>query len=113
MRIGVFVGAATADLMSLDDLIGRIKQAEDDGFDSFWVPHISARGYDALTVLALAGVQTSRDRTGGWRGAHVSATPGGDGATGDDHGGGEQRPFCAGYWPLSPAGHRGQFWAVI
>ncbi len=64
MRIGVFVGAATADLMSLDDLIGRIKQAEDDGFDSFWVPHISARGYDALTVLALAGVQTSRIELG-------------------------------------------------
>ncbi len=64
MRIGVFVGASTADLMSLDDLIGRIKQAEDDGFDSFWVPHISARGYDALTVLALAGVQTSRIELG-------------------------------------------------
>ena len=64
MRIGVFVGASTADLMSLDDLIGRIKQAEDDGFDSFWVPHISARGYDALTVLALAGMQTSRIELG-------------------------------------------------
>ena len=64
MRIGVFVGASTADLMSLDDLIGRIKQAEADGFDSFWVPHISARGYDALTVLALAGAQTSRIELG-------------------------------------------------
>ena len=64
MRIGVFVGASTADLMSLDELIGRIKQAEADGFDSFWVPHISARGYDALTVLALAGVQTSRIELG-------------------------------------------------
>ena len=64
MRIGVFVGASTADLMSLDELIGRIKQAEADGFDSFWVPHISARGYDALTVLALAGAQTSRIELG-------------------------------------------------
>ena len=64
MRIGVFVGASTADLMSLDELVGRIKQAEDDGFDSFWVPHISARGYDALTVLALAGMQTSRIELG-------------------------------------------------
>ena len=64
MRIGVFVGASTADLMSLDELIGRIKQAEADGFDSFWVPHISARGYDALTVLALAGTQTSRIELG-------------------------------------------------
>ena len=64
MRIGVFVGASTADLMSLDELVGRIKQAEADGFDSFWVPHISARGYDALTVLALAGAQTSRIELG-------------------------------------------------
>ncbi len=64
MRIGVFVGASTADLISLDELIGRIKQAEADGFDSFWVPHISARGYDALTVLALAGTQTSRIELG-------------------------------------------------
>ena len=64
MRIGVFVGASAADLMSLDALLARIKQAEDDGFDSFWVPHISARGYDALTVLALAGAQTSRIELG-------------------------------------------------
>ena len=64
MRIGVFVGASAADLMTLDELIGRIKQAEADGFDSFWVPHISARGYDALTALALAGSQTSRIELG-------------------------------------------------
>ena len=65
MRIGVFVGASTADLMSLDELIGRIKQAEADGFDSFWIPHISA----AVTTrrLALAGTQTSRiERASAW-----------------------------------------------
>ena len=64
MRIGVFVGASVADLMPLDDLLARIRQAEDDGFDSFWIPHISARGYDALTALALAGMQTSRIELG-------------------------------------------------
>ena len=64
MRIGIFVGAAAADLMSLDELINRIRQAEADGFDSFWIPHISARGYDALTVLALAGMQTTRIELG-------------------------------------------------
>ena len=64
MRIGVFVGASAADLMSLDELVGRIVQAEADGFDSFWIPHISARGYDALTALALAGVRTSRIELG-------------------------------------------------
>ena len=64
MRIGVFVGASAADLMGLDELIARIRQAEADGFDSFWTPHISGRGYDALTVLALAGMQTSRIELG-------------------------------------------------
>ena len=64
MRIGVFVGASVADLMRLDELLARIRQAEDDGFDSFWIPHISARGYDALTALALAGMQTSRIELG-------------------------------------------------
>ncbi len=64
MRIGVFVGASAADLMTLDGLLARIKQAEDDGFDSFWIPHISARGYDALTALALAGTQTGRIELG-------------------------------------------------
>ena len=64
MRIGVFVGASVADMMTLDGLLARIKQAEDDGFDSFWIPHISARGYDALTTLALAGMQTSRIELG-------------------------------------------------
>ena len=64
MRIGVFVGASVADLMTLEGLLARIKQAEDDGFDSFWIPHISARGYDALTVLALAGMQTSHIELG-------------------------------------------------
>ncbi len=64
MRIGVFVGASAADLMTLDGLLARIKQAEADGFDSFWIPHISARGYDALTTLALAGMQTGRIELG-------------------------------------------------
>ena len=50
--------------MTLDALIERIKQAEADGFDSFWIPHISARGYDALTALALAGAQTNRIELG-------------------------------------------------
>ena len=36
MRVEVFVGASTADLMGLDELIGRVKPAEADGLDSFW-----------------------------------------------------------------------------
>ena len=64
MRIGVFVGASAADLMELAPLVARVRQAEDDGLDSFWMPHISGRGYDALTALALAGVQTRRIELG-------------------------------------------------
>ena len=105
MRIGVFVGASTADLMSLDELIGRIKQAEEDGFDSFWVPHISARGYDALTVLALAGTQTSRIELGVGVVPTYPRASRSHGAAGPDHGGGHQRAVPAGARPIPPAGH--------
>ena len=36
-------------------------QAEEDGFDSFWLPQVSAGpGFDALTATSLAGSQTNR-----------------------------------------------------
>ncbi|HSH77898.1 MAG TPA: LLM class flavin-dependent oxidoreductase, partial [Herpetosiphonaceae bacterium] len=55
MRIGLIAGLSggTADLTTLLDGIAR---AEDDGFASVWVPNV--RGFDALTVLALAGTRT-------------------------------------------------------
>src|ERR687885_2629460 len=40
----------------LDGLLGAIERAEAQGFQSVWVPNI--RGFDALTVLALAGPRT-------------------------------------------------------
>lgn len=60
MKIGLFVGAAPTDRIRLNEIIAQGAQAEADGFDSFWLPHISARGPDALTTLALIGAQTSR-----------------------------------------------------
>ncbi|CAN5763682.1 TIGR03564 family F420-dependent LLM class oxidoreductase [soil metagenome] len=53
MRIGIFAGDG-----SLDDLIGRARQAEADGFDSFWLPQIF--GIDALSAHTLIGHQVPR-----------------------------------------------------
>lgn len=58
MRIGIGVGGTVGQSAGLEGHIRDIEAAERDGFDSVWVPHI--RGWDALTVIALAGVRTSR-----------------------------------------------------
>jgi F420-dependent oxidoreductase-like protein len=58
MRIGVGsvrIGDPTA---TLNDLIAEAVQAERDGFEFFSMPNIF--GHDAVTVLALAGRETSR-----------------------------------------------------
>ncbi len=60
MKIGLFVGGSGSDRIRLGEVIQQGKQAEEDGFDSFWLPHISSRGPDALTALSLIGSQTSR-----------------------------------------------------
>ena len=60
MQIGLFVGAAPTDRIRLAEIIEQGVQAERDGFHSFWLPHISARGPDALAALALIGGQTGR-----------------------------------------------------
>ena len=61
MRIGLFVGAL--DLMrDVAERLQRISDAEEDGFDSYWLPqHFGA---DMLTVIAMAGMQTSRIELG-------------------------------------------------
>ena len=61
MRIGLFVGAL--DLMrDVAERLQRISDAEQDGFDSYWLPqHFGA---DMLTVIAMAGMQTHRIELG-------------------------------------------------
>jgi len=54
MKIGLAMGGG--DNETLDALIGRIVQAEKDGFPSVWLANIFS--LDALTVLALAGGKT-------------------------------------------------------
>ena len=60
MRIGIFGGVtATA---SIDESIQDVRRAEQQGFASYWVPQIF--GYDALTLLAVVGRETSRIELG-------------------------------------------------
>jgi 5,10-methylenetetrahydromethanopterin reductase len=55
MKIGLILGAG--DGGTLDTLVAGIAGAETDGFATVWVPNIFS--HDALTVLALAGRETS------------------------------------------------------
>jgi 5,10-methylenetetrahydromethanopterin reductase len=64
MRIGLLSGARGA-VVDLPSLIQEVVQAEKDGFDSFWIPQVSAGpGFDALTALSLAASRTSRIAVG-------------------------------------------------
>ncbi|MFN0093894.1 MAG: TIGR03564 family F420-dependent LLM class oxidoreductase [Dehalococcoidia bacterium] len=54
MRIGI--GIETAG--ELDAVLANFSKAEADGFDSVWLPNIF--GYDAITLLSLAGRVTER-----------------------------------------------------
>ena len=61
MRIGLFVGALEL-MRDVAERLRRISDAEEDGFDSYWLPqHFGA---DMLTVIAMAGMQTSRIELG-------------------------------------------------
>lgn len=53
MRIGLFAGEAT-----VDELLTMAKDAEDQGFDSFWLPQIF--GLDPLCIHTLLGHQVPR-----------------------------------------------------
>ena len=61
MRIGIFVGSTGAD-QDLEGMVQQIVDAENDGFDSFWLAQV--RGVDALTLIALAGQRTRRIEMG-------------------------------------------------
>lgn len=64
MRIGLMSGARGA-VVELPSLIQEVVRAEEDGFDSFWIPQVSAGpGFDALTALALAASRTSKIAVG-------------------------------------------------
>lgn len=62
IRIGVGVGELAGAGTGLDGVMQQFRQAEADGFQTAWVANIF--GYDALTLLSLAGRETSRIELG-------------------------------------------------
>jgi alkanesulfonate monooxygenase SsuD/methylene tetrahydromethanopterin reductase-like flavin-dependent oxidoreductase (luciferase family) len=58
MRVGLFVESPR----SIEDLVGRVRQAEADGFASAWMAQIFS--LDALTALAVAGREVPRIELG-------------------------------------------------
>ena len=60
MRIGYFGG--TVNEGTVDDVVAEAKQAEADGFASYWCPQIF--GHDALTTLAIVGREVPRIELG-------------------------------------------------
>jgi F420-dependent oxidoreductase-like protein len=60
MRIGYFGG--TTNDGTIDDIVAEARQAEADGYASFWVPNIF--GHDALTALAIVGREVPRIELG-------------------------------------------------
>jgi 5,10-methylenetetrahydromethanopterin reductase len=64
VRIAMGVGGdAIGAPMSPLEIVEQARQAEADGFPAAWTTHFS-RGVDALSVLAIAGAQTSRVELG-------------------------------------------------
>ncbi|MBA3604503.1 MAG: LLM class F420-dependent oxidoreductase [Acidimicrobiia bacterium] len=60
MRIGLFGG--TINEGTIDDVVTEARQAEADGFASYWAPQIF--GHDALTALAVVGREVPRIELG-------------------------------------------------
>ena len=60
MKIGIFGG--TINSGTLDDVVAEARQAESDGFASYWAPNIF--GHDALTALAIVGREVPRIELG-------------------------------------------------
>lgn len=56
MRIGIFGGVVNTG--TIDDVVELVREAEADGFASYWEPNIF--GHDALTALAIAGREVPR-----------------------------------------------------
>jgi F420-dependent oxidoreductase-like protein len=60
VRIGVFF--PTKEFVPLDEMTARFRSVADQGFASVWLPQ--SAGFDALTVLAVAGAQVPRVELG-------------------------------------------------
>ena len=61
MKLGIYGGNVRRG-QPLTSLVDEIVQKEEEGFSSYWSPQVGT--FDALTVFALAGQQTSRSELG-------------------------------------------------
>ncbi|MBV8949586.1 MAG: LLM class flavin-dependent oxidoreductase, partial [Actinobacteria bacterium] len=59
MRIGVFIGEASGERTTVEQLLANARDAEARGLATGWVPHIPW-SLDALTALAVAASVTDR-----------------------------------------------------
>ncbi|MCL0101846.1 LLM class F420-dependent oxidoreductase [Dehalococcoidia bacterium] len=64
MHIGLFPGAVPGHSVDIDAVVQHISKAEHSGFDSYWLPHLTGRGFDALTCITLAGLATNHIELG-------------------------------------------------
>lgn len=62
MRLGMMSTTIQNPERGLSEVVAEAKRVEADGFDSLWVPNIM--GLDAMTVLAVSGMETSRIELG-------------------------------------------------
>lgn len=63
MRIGVFIGEASGERTTVEQLLANARDAEARGFATGWVPHIPW-SLDALTALAVVARETARIELG-------------------------------------------------
>ena len=63
MRVGVFIGEASGERTSIDQLVANAIDAEARGLATGWVPHIPW-SLDALTALAIVARETRRIELG-------------------------------------------------
>src|SRR5438128_1838786 len=61
MRIGVMIGDG-GPAPTIENLVDHVRRAESDGLHTAWCAHIF--GLDAMTVLAVAGRETTRIELG-------------------------------------------------
>ena len=99
MRIGIGLARAVATL-TLEKLVAAAQRAERDGFATAWLSH--AFGFDALTVLAIAGRETDRIELGSAVVPTYPRHPAALAQQGADRPGRDRQPAYARYRPEPP-----------
>ncbi len=64
MRIGIITPPDTIGEASMEALVQQVRQAEEDGFASFWFVQLSHAGNDTLTTISVAAQKSNRIELG-------------------------------------------------